>query len=369
MNYANYATETGTSRYIERFKYSAPGHFRQRYRLWLSSVGIGTYLGKTDAAASAGYVEAIKMAVLSGCNVIDTAINYRYMQSERDVKKALQQLFTTGQVQRDELLVCTKGGYIAYDGKPPADPITYVQEHFYNTGLVQSEDIVNHSHCIAPGYLKTQVDMSLKNLGLKSIDVYYLHNPEMQLKFVTTQELISRIRKAFAYLEEEIVAGRIRFYGVATWNGLRADTNARDYLSLSTLVNLAREVGGENHHFRFIQVPFNIAMPEAFTRSNQSSERQRGNGEYESVALSLLEAVQYSDLVCVGSAGLLQAWLIGKIPSVLKQVLGDLQTDTLYALQFNRSIPGLTTTLVGMSNPDHVRENLAVARISPVELH
>jgi aryl-alcohol dehydrogenase-like predicted oxidoreductase len=372
-----YATETGTFRYTERFKYLAPGHFRLRHHLWLSSVGIGTHLGNTDTATSAGYVEAIKTAVLSGCNVIDTSINYRHMQSERDINRALRQLFTAGQAQRDELLVCTKGGSIVYDGEPPADPITYLQEHFYSTGLVQPEDIVNHSHCIAPGYLRTQVDISLKNLGLESIDVYYLHNPEMQLMFVTSQELISRIRRAFAYLEEEVVAGRIRHYGIATWRGLRVDTNAQDYLSLPMLVNLAREIGGENHHFRFIQVPFNVGMLEAYTRSNQSFERQHGNGEHESVASSLLEAAQHYGLICIGSAGLLQARLLGKLPHIMKQILGDLQTDILkvlgdlqtdtpYALQFNRSVPGLTTTLVGMSNPDHARENLVVARISPM---
>ena len=66
------ATAEGTERYRKRFEGRiAPEHFRQSQGLWLSSIGIGTYLGNHDAETDKLYHDAIVRAVESGCNVID----------------------------------------------------------------------------------------------------------------------------------------------------------------------------------------------------------------------------------------------------------------------------------------------------------
>src|SRR2546421_1459825 len=94
-----YATPEGTKRYAQRFPQAEnAGHFRLPEwvkdvgELTLSSVGIGTYLGGTDAAADRAYTAAVSEALRSGVNVVDTAINYRHQRSERNIGAALAEL-------------------------------------------------------------------------------------------------------------------------------------------------------------------------------------------------------------------------------------------------------------------------------------
>ncbi len=91
------ATPDGTQRYAERFKeIAAEGHFRKAQRLTVSSLGVGTYLGQPNDATDASYAAALVEAGLAGFNVFDTAINYRFQRSERNVGTALKVLANKG---------------------------------------------------------------------------------------------------------------------------------------------------------------------------------------------------------------------------------------------------------------------------------
>ncbi len=104
MALQGFATGEGTARYRERFGDAlAAGHFRFEQGLWLSSVGLGTYLGSPDEATDRSYADAVARAVGLGANVIDTAANYRFQRSERSVGEALRRLSAAG-FARDELL-------------------------------------------------------------------------------------------------------------------------------------------------------------------------------------------------------------------------------------------------------------------------
>src|SRR5919199_1494134 len=108
MPLENCATLEGTARYRERLKgHAAENHFRLEQNLWLSSIGIGTYLGEADEATDERYAEAIARAVELGVNVIDTAANYRFQRSERSIGTALKRLMDAGTCARDELIICT----------------------------------------------------------------------------------------------------------------------------------------------------------------------------------------------------------------------------------------------------------------------
>src|SRR5918992_4185909 len=112
MPLPNHATSEATRRYAERFATrAATDHFRQRHGLMLSSIGIGTYLGNPDDATDANYLNALVRAVESGVNVIDTAANYRFQRSERTIGAAFERLTGGGGFAREEIVVCTKGGY------------------------------------------------------------------------------------------------------------------------------------------------------------------------------------------------------------------------------------------------------------------
>ena len=306
---------------------SAKVHFREQQGLKLSSIGIGTYLGNADEATDQNYVRAIIRAVELGVNVIDSAANYRFQRSERSIGTALQSL------ARDNLVICTKGGYLPFDGAPPRNVRQYVEDTFVNPGIATFADIVGGSHCMTPAYLQSQVDQSLRNMKLECVDIYYIHNPESQLQFVSEQEFYTRLKLAFERLEQNRKDGKLRFYGVATWNGFRATPDSGAHHSLVRMIELAREVGGEAHGFRFIQLPFNLAMPEAVEVANETID-----GE----AMSVVEAAKRLGVTVVASASLLQ----GRIPP----------QD---AIQFASDTPGITTALIGMSKVEHVEENLA----------
>ncbi|MFN3476735.1 MAG: aldo/keto reductase [Candidatus Methylomirabilales bacterium] len=355
------ATEEGTFAFRRRFAGKVnPEHFRTFRGLHLSSIGLGTYLGNHDAETDRLYQEAVIRAVQLGVNVIDTAINYRCQRSERVIGGALSTLFKEGAVSREEIIVATKGGFIPFDGSPPLNPSIWFQETYVRPGIVKPEEVVAGCHSLAPRYIQDQLSRSLQNLGLDAIDIYYLHNPETQLGEVSREEFHRRMRAAFEALEEAVSLGKIRMYGTATWNGYRQDPSAQDYLSLKELWDLAKEVAGEAHHFRAVQLPYNLAMVEAFALKNQQV-----NGK----VLSLLEAAHHLGIYVFASASLYQGHLSQRLPPFIGEHLTGLRTDAQRAIQFVRSTPGLGTSLVGMKSPDHVEENARVvgAPVAPPE--
>ncbi len=346
------ATLEGTARFRERFAgNSAPGHFRLEQDLWLSSIGIGSYLGNPDTETDRRYADAVARAVELGCNVIDTAANYRFQRSERSIGEALKR-----SVPRDELVICTKGGYVPFDGKPPLNVRNYIETTFVNKGIADFAEFAGGSHCMTPSYLQNQLDQSLHNLGIDSIDVYYIHNPESQLATVSRAEFEARLRAAFERLERNVDEGKIRTYGVASWNGFRVAPSAREHHSLERMVEIANEVGGENNSFRFIQLPFNLAMPEALVLNNQPLDGEQ---------VSVIEAASALAITIVASASILQGRVARGLPDHIREPLGSLATDAQTGIQFVRSTPGITTALVGMSSLEHVDENLQLVKIPP----
>ena len=353
MPFSGCASPPGTDKYRERFPNAAADHFREAQHQQDSSVGIGTYLGNADEATDRSYTEAIVRAVEMGANVIDSAANYRFQRSERSIGAALGELQRRG-FDRDEIVICTKGGYLPFDGAPPRDVRRYIEENFIATRIAGWGDIAGGSHCMTPAYLENQMRQSFGNLGLDCLDVYYLHNPESQLSAVSPEEFSRRLRAAFEFLEEAVNDNRIKFYGVATWNGFRAEPDSEGYHSLEAMVDIARELAGDSHHFRFIQVPVNLAMPEALFFQNQKL-----GDEY----VSVVEAAQSFGITVVASGSLLQGQAARGLPEAIREALGSLATDAQTGIQFVRSAPGVTTALVGMSRVAHVEENLELLKV------
>lgn len=357
------ATAAGTASYKDRFDGQvADGHFRQAQGLTLSSIGLGSYLGEADDRTDDAYRNAVKRVAELGCNVFDTAANYRCQRSERSFGVAFADLFATGALSRDQIVVTTKGGYIPFDGQMPRsrqEMMAYLEDVFIRPGICRREDFVQGSHCMTPRYLAHQLEQSLRNLRLACVEGYYLHNPESQLAEVSREEFYIRLRAAFEFLESAVADGKIAFYGTATWNGYRVAASSREFLSLEQIVQTAREVAGDNHHFRVVQLPLNLAMTEAFANANQPS--QSGNAG----KASLLEVAEASGVMVMASGSILQSRLAQGLPALVQECLPGFETDAQRALQFTRSTPGITTALIGMSKQAHVEENLAVAKMSP----
>jgi aryl-alcohol dehydrogenase-like predicted oxidoreductase len=353
-----FATEEGTARYHARLSPTPPaGHVRSWHGLALSSVGLGTYLGSDDRETDQSYRDTVARSLQLGLNVVDSAVNYRHQRSERCIGDALRSLVETGRLARDEVVIATKGGFIPYDGTVPSDPGTYIRETYLRPGILESRDIVAGCHCMAPRFLADQIEKSRTNLNVETIDVYYVHNPEIQLGEIGRPAFLQRIRAAFECLEGAVRDGRIRWYGTATWHGYRQPPTAPDLLSIQDLVETARSIAGPAHHFGVVQLPYNLAMTEAFTQPTQRVGEE---------AVSLLEAARRLDLYVMTSASIYQGQLARNLPPVVGEYLPGLATDAQRALQFVRSTPGVGTALVGMRHVAHVEENARLTSVAPL---
>jgi aryl-alcohol dehydrogenase-like predicted oxidoreductase len=354
-----HATSEGTARYRDRFSArAAKNHFRRQHDLTLSSIGVGTYLGNADDTTDSGYANAVVRAVESGVNVIDTAANYRFQRSERAIGHALKTLTAEKGFSREELVICTKGGYLPFDGAPPRNVREYVDQTFVKPGIAGFEDIVGGSHCMTPAYLQNQLDQSLRNMDLECVDVYYIHNPESQLQYVSEAEFYDRLRLAFERLEQNRKQGKLRHYGVATWNGFRAPADSPGHHSLARMIETAREATGDSHGFQFIQLPVNLAMPEAVALLNEKIEDEH---------LTVVQAAERLGVTVMASGSMLQGRFARGLPESITHALGSLPTDAQTAIQFVRSMPGVTTALVGMSRVEHVEENLQLVNVEPLD--
>ncbi|MCI4364276.1 MAG: aldo/keto reductase, partial [Thermoplasmata archaeon] len=261
------ATREGTRRYAERAaaKQIPPEHFRTTGEgLQLSTLGLGSYLGEADGATDLAVVEAGTLALRSGrMNVLDTAINYRHQRAERSLGRAIVRALAAG-VARDEFFVASKAGYLAPDGESPLSAQAWVRSELFDRKVLRPSDVVDGSHAMTPAYLRDQVGRSRSNLGLATLDLLYLHNaPEAELPWLGLERFLRRLAEAFRELERMREEGWIGAYGLATWDSLRSPRADPGHLELEPVVALARKAGGTAHGFRFLQFPFNAAMPEA----------------------------------------------------------------------------------------------------------
>jgi aryl-alcohol dehydrogenase-like predicted oxidoreductase len=307
----------------------------------LSRLGIGTYLGREVAAEDEMYIESIAAAGVAGLNVIDTAINYRRQCSERMIQRAILTMKQKG-ILRDQLFISTKGGYIPGDARAKDTMQDLLMEGLLRRGIMKTEEIVGEVHCMGGAYLRHQIETSLRNLGIPKIDLYYVHNPEEQLTSVDRATFESRLREAFAALETAVADGKIANYGVATWGGFRVPANDPTHLDLARICAIAKEVGGDGHHFAAIQAPYNASMTELRDSKNQSGR-------------SVLDAAADFGLRVFVSGPLYQGKLAkgGPVP-------GFEGSPAQSALRFALAVPGVTTVLVGCKTLAHLEENLKV---------
>jgi aryl-alcohol dehydrogenase-like predicted oxidoreductase len=349
-----HATPEGTAAYAAAHP-AAKGHYRVAQGLTVSSLGMGSYLGEATPAARQAYREATLVALQSGVNLLDTAANYRDQASERDLGAGIQR-FVEGGGRRDGFLVASKAGFLHGDCDE-ADSDAWFQQEYVGSGILGKKDVVS-GHSLAPAFVEHQLERSRRNLGLECIDVHFLHNPEHQLEWgLPEAEFYARIEAAFEVLEKACDAGRIRMYGVATWDGLRVPPDRKGHLSLVKLVHHAgaarMRVGGKaaGHHFRALQLPVNLAMPEAALAPTQP---------YRFGAQAALDCARDLGMLVLSSASLVQMRMAGRVPPEYAQAFGT-SSDAETALQFARSVPGVTTALVGMGQPAHAKANASFA--------
>ena len=356
-----HATPEGTKNYVKnavKNRGKPADHFRVFDNLYLSSIGMGTYLGKPNKEDDQSMENAVYESIKSGgVNVVDTAINYRAMRSEKSVGRALLRLINDGIVTRDQVFVSTKNGYITNDGDyPEIDVMEYVQTMFISNGIMHADDISSGYNVLNPNYLKRCIDKSLANLHLATLDLVYVHNPfESWYEDVSREDFFQMLSKAFEAYEEYRTLNKIRYYGMATWTCFRVPPDSKEYLSLEDITKTAEKVGGLGKHgFRFIQLPYNLAYSEALLLKNQSVGTEKN--------LTILEAAEKLKIGVFTSIPLFQGRLLKtKIPDY-----GGLTDQVSKLLQIVRSSPSVIAPLVGQKEPNHVEQNLKISSVSPM---
>ena len=354
-----YATSNGTKKYLECAvqKGKPTSHFRLFERLYLSSIGIGTYLGNPNSEDDEAMENAVYESVKSGAvNVIDTAINYRAMKSEKSIGRALSRLIKEDIISREQVFICTKNGYITNDGDYPGiDVMEYIQNMFISTGLIDLKDISSGYNVLNPNYIARCIDKSLLNMHLEYIDLIYIHNAfESWYNDVSKEQFLEMLSKVFETYEKYRSNNKIRYYGMATWTCFRVQKNSKEYLSLEEVVNIAQKVGGKEHGFKFIQLPYNLAYSEALLLENQNVGLEKN--------LTILEAAEKLNIKVFTSIPLFQSRLLrAKIPDYM-----GLDDQVAKLIQIIRSSPSVIAPLIGYKKPEHVEQNLKVANIPPL---
>jgi uncharacterized protein YyaL (SSP411 family)/aryl-alcohol dehydrogenase-like predicted oxidoreductase len=251
--------------------------------LRVSRIGFGCYRVDDETPE---HREALVTALLVGCMLIDTSTNYTDGKSERLVGSVLAELARDGQLLRESVVVVSKIGYVQglnltlaqereAAGKPFPDMVKYMEGCW---------------HCIHPEFLRDQLGRSLDRLQLETLDICLLHNPEYFLSDAkkrgaapiegVREEFYRRLREAFAFLETQVAAGRIGWYGVSS-NTAVLPADDPEATSLSRMRDAAKAAGGSGHHFRVLQMPMNLFESGAVLTPNTGPE-----GKHTALALA-----------------------------------------------------------------------------------
>ncbi|MAU01294.1 MAG: hypothetical protein CL608_29485 [Anaerolineaceae bacterium] len=235
----------------------------------ISQAGFGSY---RVAAGEKTHEQALRQALQSGINLIDTSSNYGDGGSERLISRILAEQIDAGNLQREQVVIVSKAGYLQgfnyalaqqrkKEGRPFPNLVKYAE------GL---------DHCIHPEFLDDQLTRSLERLNLETLDVFLLHNPEYYLSWAQRRPIpldearrtyYQRIRLAFEFLEQAVADGRIQSYGISS-NTFPEPARSYTFTDLSRIWHIAQEISAD-HHFRWVQLPMNLLETGAATEANQ----------------------------------------------------------------------------------------------------
>ncbi len=275
---SGFATAEGTLRFREK-ESTIVKQFNTlgRTRLHVSQVGFGSY--RVDARVLE-HRNALTKAIRMGVNIIDTSANYADGNSEVLIGEVLQTIFSTGELQRDEIVVVSKGGYIQGQNFERVSKQVGHSKAEYVIGSFESE-LVRYGqglwHSIHPEFLEDQITRSLERLQLETLDVYLLHNPEYFIQWAIKEEAIpedeirdmyeERIARALAYLETEVERGRIKWYGISS----NTFPKPEESIDRTSLERIWKNLSASEHHFGVIQLPMNLYERGGILEKNQVS--------------------------------------------------------------------------------------------------
>lgn len=330
----------------------------------VSRVGFGCY--RVDDRTP-GHREALRLALRSGVNLVDTSTNYGDGRSEVLVGQVVAELAAKGELKREDVVVVTKAGYVQgtnqveairrmRDGRPWSEMTEYTRDCW---------------HCVSPDFLEDQVALSLERLAFSHADVLLLHNPEYFLmdaehkgvpKKEARERFYDRIRRALAKLEELVDAGAIGAYGISS-NTFVVPRDRPDAVDLTRVLSLA------GAGFSVIQLPFNpIEVGAIEKRHTEDGASVLDVARAAGLAVLVnrpLNAFSPGGLVRFGAvepatrdAMAFEAERQASLNRYLTQLFGEVPGDTVSrrTVRALADTPGVDVVLLGMRRTEYVED-------------
>lgn len=326
------------------------GYFADKQKLenWLvrndtfcySKLGLGTYIGDFSDEHSRLFREAIEYAILNGINFIDTAINYRGMRSERDIGFVLTKLIEAGKINRNEIVISSKAGIIPGDGEIMLRPVNYLKEKLIDTGILSVDDVYMEETLrltMNPKYYEYALDVSRNHMNLETIDIYYLHELELSMKHYGPTEFYERLKDVIIAYENMVSDGKIRAYGMATWDAFQLDPSNEKYISLETVMEVVESIT-INHHFKHLMLPINLHKKESVENKTQS---------YKGKSITIIESAKVFNIEIHISGSLGQG-----------EALGCYSIEQYLSYLVNNS--GCNSFFTGSKRIEHIKENIKI---------
>ena len=362
--------------------------------LTTTRLGFGSY--RVDMQ-TAEHREALQRALRESCNLIDTSTNYMDGDSERLIGSVLSTLVSAGELTREEVVVVSKIGYVQGQNLKLAESKEktgrpYPEMVKYGDGIW---------HCIHPEFLADQLTLSLDRLGLSTLDVCLLHNPEYFLSEAAHRqapdldarrhEFYARLERAFTYFETQVQEGRLQWYGISS-NTATAQSDNPEATSLAHMVQAAeaaaKSVGASTHHFRVLQCPINIFESGAVTTANTGPStsqtvltyaQEHGIAVLANRPLNAMPApgsgmLRLADLPLEDTAGDMDQLLrtVGELEQEYKSTIAPhIQQSGQGAspsdfFDWAQQLQQVRSTLQGMEHWEHIEQRMIAPRVNQI---
>lgn len=302
-----------------------------------SRLMLGTHLGDFTDEVSESYRNAIAFALQNGISSIDGAINYRGMRSEKDEGTAVQELISSGKLRREDFCITSKAGLLFGDITERTNPRMYLEKHLKPCGITE-DDFCEYDglfQTLNPVFFEIALEKSLQNLGLETIDVHYIHIPEITRAGTDLATFYDRMENLFRWYESKVAEGRIRYYGLALEFMGTEPEKEKWHFELEELKKRALKAGNGGSHLKYVIYEYNKLCPYPVTVASQ-----RVGGE----PVTLAEACRRLNFETVAS-----------MPFAMGNALKQYSVREL--LEF--ALGGADHVIVGSKSKEHIRELLA----------
>ena len=309
------------------------GHFQGT----MTKLILGTHLGDFSDEVSLSYQQAVSFALQNGINSIDGAINYRGMRSEKDEGTAIRQLIQDGKLKREELCVSSKAGLLFGDITEKLNPRMYLEKILKPQGISEADffEYDGLSQTLNPVFFEIALAKSRRNLGLETLDIHFIHIPEITRSGISQADFYDRMERLFRWYEEKVQEGKIRQFGIALEFMGKEPGESRWHFELEELMNRALKAGNGRTHFKHVIYEYNILCPYPKSVASQTVENR---------ILALADACRRLGLETEAS-----------MPFAMGSAFRDHSVQELLAF----ALGGADHVIVGSRNKDHIRELLS----------